>query len=246
MKNFLRVLLIVLVVLILAAGALLWWQWDNIRAIRTAATLAPEDIQAQLESNEQELEKIISQYLPPEQIPNKSGTSPEPVKTDTPPGTENQAEAPAAEQQTPAPDAAQSEPQPETGAEPQVVIDLSGYDPDIAAVLQEFYALRDDLMSKLDDIKTRAYKEYHSYSEEERAALDFAKMAAKYVKEVTILEMQCDKKVDKLISRLRSAVKKANGDQELPQAVYSAYLKEKELKKAWYMSELEKRGLVLS
>ena len=64
-------------------------------------------------------------------------------------------------------------------------------------------------------------------------------------REATVMEVECDNQVFALLGELEKVIEKNGGDKSLPDKILGVYLNEKQLTKAKYISELEKRGLIL-
>lgn len=222
MKKAWRIVLIVLLIVLITAAALAWHYRDYLRAFSDAKQYSSEDLQQQLDDNQAALEELLSEYLPVE--PSEQETIPS-----------NQ-ESTQTQQST-----ASSLPESASTQEQEVAEELPP-DPEITAIVAAFYQLRDEYGSKLEDIKARAYEEYR---QTKPSKSELPQMALKYVREATLLEVECDQQVLALLDKLSKHIKNNGGDESLPEKILELYLNEKRVKKAWYYSELEKRGLVL-
>ena len=65
-----------------------------------------------------------------------------------------------------------------------------------------------------------------------------------YLAKATALEKECDGKMDAVIAEMERLIKENNGDMSLTDTVFDTYVKEKSIKKAWYLSRLKEKGLV--
>lgn len=221
MKKALRILLIVLLIAVVAAAALAWHYRDYLRAYHDARKFTTEDLQQQMDDNNAVLDDILSQYLPqqesaePSDLPTQE-TPPEPV----------------------APNVPAIEPKTEVPAAP----DESKPDPEVVRIVEAFNALRTDYLARLEAMKDRAYREYKEKTFTKKELVDFA---AGFVREATVMEVECDNQVFALLGELEKVIEKNGGDKSLPDKILGVYLNEKQLTKAKYISELEKRGLIL-
>ena len=85
---------------------------------------------------------------------------------------------------------------------------------------------------------------WFAMSKENKTKDKLISWAAGYVSKASNLEKACDKKMDDVVVRLENLIRENDGDLTLVDTVVYTYANEKSLKKAWYMSELEKRGLI--
>ena len=226
MKKIWQILLIVLLVAAIAGAALAWRYRDYLRAFSDAKQYSSEDLQEQMDENRAALDEIVSQYLPQEQsAEDPPQNSPAPI--DGPPQSEivqpvTTSDEPSIKQETPK--------------------EAEKVDPEVAGIIAEFDALRSDYLARLEAMKSRAYSEYKQREFSKKELLDFA---AGFVQEATALEVECDNKVIALLSQLQKVIENNGGDTMLPDQIFELYLNEKQLTKAKYISELEKRGLIL-
>ena len=58
----LRVFLIIVAVLAAAAVALIYWQWDNVQALRYASSASQEQIAEDMEENQKEFAAAAEEY----------------------------------------------------------------------------------------------------------------------------------------------------------------------------------------
>ena len=220
MKKVWKLILIVLLIAVVAAAALAWQYRDYLQAFSASRQYSSEDLRQQMEDNEAALEDILSEYLPETLLEEPQEEIPQSISPEQVMPTP-QNESPSIAQE-------------EKPTEPK--------DPEIAVIMNEFYQLRDEYGNKLEDIQNRAYAEYRQSGSDKSK---FAKMVIGYVREATLLEVECDKKVFALADRLEKHIEANGGDQTLPDKILELYFSEKRVKKAWYFSELEKRGLKL-
>ena len=256
MKRWIKVLCAVLVILLLSAGGLAWWQWENLMAVKDGLQYTPEEIEGKLQENDQVIkdavaaapEVVLRDVTEEERQALKDGTlSPEDLANrlleaeNAPPAGGSD----TGTQQTP--DAAQ-QPSEEPRKEPEKEPEKPKVDPDyqkkVSAIIAEVYVLREKFTMQLEQMVLSAKAEYKAMPKEERTTDKLTKWARSYISKASKLERECDAKMDDIVYRLEKLIKENNGDMSLVDAVVYTYSSEKSLKKAWYMSKLEKRGLV--
>ena len=86
--------------------------------------------------------------------------------------------------------------------------------------------------------------EYLALPAEKRTTTQLAKMAKGYLSRANALEKECDGKMDEVIRAMETLIRDNNGDLTLVDTVVYTYANEKSLKKSWYMSKLEQKGLL--
>lgn len=65
-----------------------------------------------------------------------------------------------------------------------------------------------------------------------------------YLSRANALEKECDGKMDEVIRAMETLIRDNNGDLTLVDTVVYTYANEKSLKKSWYMTKLEQKGLL--
>lgn len=118
------------------------------------------------------------------------------------------------------------------------------YEEQLQAIVDRVYALRAEYLQALDDLQSEAVAAYKAIPKSQRNKKAIVNFVSTYISKATTLEKQCDGKMDVLVKELTQLQKKYGQTMELVEAVKYTYANEKSLKKAWYMSELEKRGMI--
>ena len=118
------------------------------------------------------------------------------------------------------------------------------YEQQLQAIADKVYALRSQYLKALDDLQAEAIAAYKAMPKEKRTGKDLASFVSTYISKANALEKQCDGKMDALIGELTQLQKEYGQSMELVNQVKYTYANEKSLKKAWYMSELQKRGFI--
>ncbi len=122
--------------------------------------------------------------------------------------------------------------------------DMSSYEAELQVLVNKVYELRKEYIAQLDALYAQAVAAYKAIPEAERTTKKLATFASGYISKGTALEKECDGKMDSLVKEFRALLKKYNKSTEIINEVKLAYAREKSLKKALYMSELERRGFI--
>ena len=117
------------------------------------------------------------------------------------------------------------------------------------AVLKKFLfkpvkKMIDDRQQEIDTMYADAKAEYLALPAEKRTTTQLAKMAKGYLSRANALEKECDGKMDEVIRAMETLIRDNNGDLTLVDTVVYTYANEKSLKKSWYMTKLEQKGLL--
>ncbi len=118
------------------------------------------------------------------------------------------------------------------------------YEELLKAIIDKVYALRSEYVGALEALEDEGVAAYKNIPAEQRKGKYLVDFASTYISKAYKLEVECDKKMDGLVAELEALQKQYGQSDELVQQVIDTYASEKSLKKAWYMSELEKRGMV--
>lgn len=155
---------------------------------------------------------------------------------ETPPVTETP-QTPATAPETPT--VSETPVVPETPAETD-----PSYEAQLQAIVDKVYTLREEYLIALDEMLEAAKADYKAIPKSQRTQKAIISFVSTYISKANALEKQCDGKMDALVKELTQLQKKYGQTMELVDAVKYTYANEKSLKKAWYMSELEKRGMI--
>ena len=120
----------------------------------------------------------------------------------------------------------------------------SSYQKELSALIAKVYVLREEYTLALDTMYADAKAEYLALPAEKRTTTQLAKMAKGYLSRANALEKECDGKMDEVIRAMETLIRDNNGDLGLVDTVVYTYANEKSLKKSWYMSKLEQKGLL--
>ena len=255
--------LIVLALLLAALAALAYWQKNNIAALLAYKNAgSQEEIEQQMQQNQQAIadavEKnpdiVVRDLTEEEKQALRDGTLTqeelterltETPKEETPKAEEKPAEQKPAEQpkqeQKPTEQKPAEQPEPEQKPAEQPV--ESEYQKQLSAVIAKVYVLREKFTIALDNLQAEAVSVYTAIPEADRTKAKLAKFVSEFLARGTALEKECDAEMDAIIAELDALISANKGDYSIIDTVVETYASEKSLKKAWYMAELEKRGL---
>ena len=118
------------------------------------------------------------------------------------------------------------------------------YQKALSALVAKVYVLREEYTNALEDMEEAAKADYYALPSGQRSASKLAPLVSSYLAKATALEKECDGKMDVIIAEMEQLIKENNGDMSLTDTVFDTYVKEKSLKKAWYLSRLQEKGLV--
>ena len=259
------VLLTVLVLLAAVLGLLAWRFREEIRAFGVSRQYSTKELEEQLSGNDQtirdaveassdvtvraptdeEREALRSGSLTQEELidrltgGNTAGSEPsagqtgmaaEPAKPNRSEQVENQAEPGAPEKP--------EETKPEPAAEQK------DYQKRLSALVAQVYILREEYVGALEDMEESAKADYKALPESQRTSKKLAPLVSDYLSKAAKLEEECDGRMDSIVTEMRTLITENNGDMSLLDTVVYTYANEKSLKKAWYMSRLQEKGLI--
>ena len=254
MKRWMKVLCAVLVLLMALLAGLYWWQRENVKAVKDAVQYTSGELEEKLAENQQAIrdaveaapEIVVREVTEEERQALRDGTMTQEelverlqdvggqTATEQPSG--NKAAETFAEAKAPA----KTEDTPVSAQQPME----SSYQKELSALIAKVYVLREEYTMALDDMYSSAKAEYIAMPTEQRTKSNLAKMASRYLDKATALEKECDQKMDIIVASMEKLIKENNGDMSLVDTVVYTYANEKTLKKSWYMSKLEEKGLV--
>lgn len=219
-RTWLWVLLVVLLVLTAAAFGIYRWQENNIEAVKNYTQYTQEELEVKLQENTQQVQEMLDKALETarEVDAKEQEVLVEPQPEDVP-----------AEQTSPQQPPAEKKP---------------NYEELLKAIVDKIYALRSEYVGALEGLEDEGIAAYKAIPAEKRKGKYLVEFASTYISKASKLETDCDKKMDGLVAELEALQKQYGQSDELVQQVIDTYAKEKSLKKAWYMSQLEKRGMV--
>jgi hypothetical protein len=105
----------------------------------------------------------------------------------------------------------------------------------IDALVAQIFLLRSTMLSKLEALMNAATEEYKNTPAEEREKQK-KQIYLKYYGQASALESECDTAIDNILKQLQPLLKETGSDLTLINDIKNAYLSEKSVKKAYYMS----------
>ena len=207
MKRKKTVILIILAVIIAGLGALIYWQWNNIEALRYFATYSEEERQNKLDENE----KAISDILDGMSGIDISRLSDEAVKM-LQNGELTEEEAIAIITNKTTLDEIKSG-----------KATLSNNSSNLETLIAKIYVLRSTYVGKLDSLVSQAYGEY-------KAGGDSDAIVDKYIGIASGMEGECDGQIESLLSQIKTELEKTGGDMSLINQIRTTYKNEKSIK----------------
>ena len=214
MKKKKTVILIILAVIIAGLGALIYWQWNNIEALRYFATYSEEERQNKLDENE----KAISDILDGMSGIDISRLSDEAVKM-LQNGELTEEEAIAIITNKTTLDEIKSG-----------KATLSNNSSNLETLIAKIYVLRSTYVGKLDSLVSQAYGEY-------KAGGDSDAIVDKYIGIASGMEGECDGQIESLLSQIKTELEKTGGDMSLINQIRTTYKNEKSIKKGDLLSK---------
>ena len=244
---------------IIGIGALAAWQWNTISAALSFARYSQSELEDRLASNDQTIkdamdaapEVVLRDITQEEKDALRDGTltqeelvqsllqKPEQTepKPEKDPQTKPEGKPPPKQTQQPAKD-------PAVSTQPEKEPELSEYEKKVNELVAQVLVLREEFLIKLDELQAAAIADYKAIPSDQRTASKLLSFAGGYLTKGLELEKQCDAEVEAIAVELDQLARENGGDPTLAQTVYDTYVEEKSLKKAWYMAELKKRGMV--
>lgn len=252
-KHRKRTGLVVLAIILAAVAALAVWQKNNIAALKEFVSAgSQEELEQKLEQNQQAItdavektpEIVVRDVTEEEKQALRDGTLSQEELAERLVGT--QTEQPKEEETPKTETPAQETPKTETPAQAETSAQQpveSEYQKQISAVVAKVYVLREKFTIALDNLQAEATEVYKAMPAEERKGSKLTKFVSDFLARGTALEKECDAEMDAIVAELDALIRANNGDFSIVDTVVETYANEKSLKKAWYMAELEKKGL---
>ena len=245
MKRRKTILCTLLVLLAVSLAGLFWWQRDNLKAIHAATQHTSAELEEKLEENQQMIQEAVKaagevtvgEITEEDRQAFRDGsmTQEQLVERLTNGGEGEPREEPAS---TSRPES-DGTPPPESPKPAE-----NTYQKELSALIARVYVLREEYTLALDTMYADAKAEYLALPAEKRTKTHLLKMARGYLSRASALEKECDGKMDEIVRAMEKLLRENDGDLELVDTVVYTYANEKSLKKSWYMSKLEQKGLI--
>lgn len=253
----------ILLVLIAAVIGIGIWQRNNIEAVVQYTKYTQEELETQLQDNDAAIEDALQAALdaakqvdaeakaeaeaPEVPSDSKEETQGKPPETpaDKPQNGIPQAQKPVEDKvTTPVVTPAPSKPEVQKPTESKPAQPTGDYERQLKVIVDQAYALRSEYVQALEDLQAEAVSAYKAIPKAQRNTKNITSFVNKYINKANALEKACDGKMDALVKDLTALQKKYGQSMELVDTMKYTYANEKSLKKAWYMAELEQRGLI--
>lgn len=245
MKRRKTILCTILALLAVSLAGLFWWQRDNLKAIHAATQHTSAELEEKLDENQQMIQEAVKaagevtvgEITEEDRQAFRDGfiTQEQLVERLTNGGEGEPREEPAS---TSRPESdGTPPPEPPKPAE-------STYQKELSALIARVYVLREEYTLALDTMYADAKAEYLALPAEKRTKTHLLKMARGYLSRASALEKECDGKMDEIVRAMEKLLRENDGDLGLVDTVVYTYANEKSLKKSWYMSKLEQKGLI--
>lgn len=221
----LRALLIVFLIIVLIIVCLGIWQRENISAVLHGLQTDTEEIEQEIEAADQEMDEAVSDYAIPDT--HVSDEVAEGIVEGTI-DVNNVVEELLEKQKT-------------TSASDSSSASGSGNayvssDAELQRLITKLYVLRGSYISRLDSLISSAKSEYAALPEAQRTDSARRSIISSKISQGSALESACDSQVSSIVSQIRSRLSETGQSTALADQIMSAYQREKQLKKSYYMS----------
>lgn len=228
MKRWEKIILGVFLVLCVGAAGLIWQFQNEIKALQYHLEYSREEQEVLVQENENRMDELLEQVnIPEEVISDIKAESVDETKPSTPEVTA---------QEPPKQETVKNEPVKKEPVKPEKP--QQNYDPELAGMIGEIYALRTSFVGQLDQLLVEARNEYIAVPAEKREKQKSV-ILNKYIKKAGGLEANCDSQMNEILGRMKTHLKKTGGDTSLVGEIQNVYENEKALKKAYYLSLAE-------
>ncbi len=222
MKTWKKVVLIILCVILLSLAALTVWQWNNIKAVYYWLNAeSSEHLTEQIEANKKEREEVVSKYI--------DGT----VRDFT---EEEEKQIISGELSVEEATKIIKEEFIESVKDNK----KNELDEFIADNIIKLYSYKAYYLGQLGQIEKAAFADYKALPAKERTLVSKQAIVEKYIGTANALLTECDERVHKIMDTVEKKLKENKMDTSIVGKINSSYEEEKALKKAYYMSLLNK------
>lgn len=211
MKKVLKIVLIFVLVLVVASGAFVIWQWNNVKALFIALNSPSEKITTLIEENNAKTNEILNKL------------------------TDTQMRALSDDERKQLEEGKLSEEEAIkliNGKTESTYDNKKGKSEEIDKIISRIYLLRAEYLNALDNLVAEAKTAVSSVSPKELTISKKLELAEIFTGKGVALESQCDAKMESLISQLKSELEKINGDMNVISDIRAVYESEKKLKKS--------------
>ena len=210
MKRTGKILCLLLALLMIVAGALAWWQWDNLKALYQAKTTDAETILAEAAEKAAQHQKELDKYG---------------VTLKTP--TREELDALLSGESVPN----ETEPEEETAGDENTAKDI------LERCIRELYDCETALMARLGTMKQAALDEWHALPEEERTNKKKMEIGYRGLDACYNLEVEIDAQVQGILATYRAELEGIDADTAPMDTLWKYYCEEKASAKAYYLNK---------
>lgn len=262
MKKKTIIILTVIALFFAGLGAVVWWQFDNIKAIYYGFKYSPDDIESKLTHVHDDVKKYLEdnpQFSvrptePVEEELHKEGMITDGELTGIITGDTSVVEVFGTElelddnkkviisESGQVLDKETAEKLKAENAEESVTPE-SDKKPDnsqrISECVAQMYVLKSNFVSRLEGLYSQAIADYNAMTPEQRKSNGKQTIVDRYYSSAASMEAECDGKVSAILSELTTLLKEQGSTTELVDKIKTAYYEEKSLKKAYYINKLK-------
>ena len=237
MKKSTKILITLLIIFIAASAVLFVWQRENIMALVSSLNNSSEDLAVKMDEHRNKVKKEVEKYVS-NPIEDISAEDEQKLLKG-----ELSVEDIAKKYNLPLDYIKDEEHSPDkTGGtnnndKPQTAeTDTKALDEAISSSVSKMYALKAKYVGKLGELERQVIEEYKNLPKDKQTESAKRDLLRGIVGQISSYEKKCDDEVNLVLSNLEAELKKHNGDKEIINILKEAYVKEKEVKKAYYLS----------
>ncbi len=228
MKKVWKIILIIFIILALVIAGVLYWQRDNIAALRMAMTYDTQQIAEQMSEQDKALKQQIETYFP-DGI--RDFTEEEIAMIEKGEVTEKQMLAKIVGE------AASAKPAPQTAPTAQEPTKAEKEQEIIGRYVSQLYTLEGEYIGRIESLISSALAEYKQKRDGKNNRSLQLSIGAAYTGKLTALEGECDGRVNTLLSQMEAELDAIGADKTILSTIRAAYKNEKTTKRAYYMSK---------
>lgn len=218
MKKTWKVLVIVLLILAIITGALVVWQWNNVKVFFTALQYSADEIDTLITENEGKLDSILND-LSEGDMRGLSDEERDMLLN----GELSEEEAISLIQKHKEENATAPK---DTGR--------------VDEIISRIYLLRSEYVGALSGLEAEAKAAAKKIPKAERTISKKLALIEAYTGRGAALEKQCDAKMENLIQELKAELQKTGGNTSIISEIRSTYASEKRLKKSQLFGKYSK------
>lgn len=228
-----------LLVLVAAVGAVCWWQWDNIMALKMSYSHSREDISEMMTANNQKVSEAVSQQVEGVTVRDLTADEREAMREGELSREDllnllTSGDAGQPEETVPSGSAQQ-----ETSGENAAIPADSGTDSNqkkLAEYIAEIYVMKAEYTLWLEDKYEEAIAEYNALEESERTTAAKYSIGMRCMNEALEKEKECDAMMADMEAKISDLLTEMGKDTSLVDDIQAIYEEEKALKKAYYLN----------